>query len=153
MAVAAQLDNGSLVSQEIIIRSMRIVAGRTDPFLDRLMLGFGLLLPPQGIRVAATADLELGTRKQVVLLRGVGRMTLEASPLARQGPVQAIFSEGLIDHIIMAPLAEQVAGPLKLKGIGRPCLPVALVAHPFGHRRVHLVIKQGLLVGSMGVVA
>jgi len=72
MAVAAQLDNGGLVGQEIIIRSMRIMAGGTDPLLDRLMLGLGLLLPPQGIRMAATADLELRARKQVVLLRGMG---------------------------------------------------------------------------------
>ena len=118
MAGSAQIDDGRLLGQEIIVRSVWVMTSGAGPLIHRFMLGWGQLLPTQGIGVALAADLDLGTRKQIFPFRSVGGMALEATALAYQGPVHTIFAEEIIHHIVMAALAELVARSFEFERVG-----------------------------------
>ena len=67
MAGRAHINDGGLLEKKNVIGSMRFVAGGADPFLDRLMLCDGLLLPLDSIVMASAAESEHGGIQQPFL--------------------------------------------------------------------------------------
>lgn len=153
MALAAQGNDALLGEEESIVRRMRIMAGGAFAFLNRRMLGRGVFLPPDGVAVTLAADFQHRSLEQVITLARVGVVAIQTAISLRHRPVEKTAAENCVDLLVMAGPAQLVAGVLCAKGMGRFGIIVALPAHPLGHRRMHVVIENRLLVGTVGIMA
>lgn len=152
VARATQFDDGGLPGKKLIVGRMWIVTNGTGPVLNRFMFALGLLLSPEGIGMAAPADLELRPLKQVISRGGMRRMALQTPFSGSQGPMQAVFRKHLFDHFGMAGLAELIALFFQFERILGTWAFVALVAQPLGDRFVNMIVEHMFPVGSMRIV-
>ena len=83
----------------------------------------------------------------------MGAVAVHAPPPVRHGPVQAPLRHGGVHHVVVAPLAELIAVPLRGEGGSRCRGLVADVARAAGDRRVHAVQHQRRLVRAVRIVA
>ncbi len=79
----------------------------------------------------------------------MGFVTVEASSLINERPVNSILAKGLVEHIAMTAPAEFKSCAFRLEGRGRCRLLVALAASLAGHRRMHRVEQDTGRAGSM----
>jgi len=157
MAGSAKFNNRRLLQQEDTIRRMRGMTGFTISFLYRTMgqgaldhspFGrsiFSLLFfrkPPlrfHRIRMTLSTEAFHLPHQKLLLLGGMGLMTVQTAHFIHQRPVHPIFTECFIHHIAVAPSTQLIPCPLSFKWGRRSGCFMALVTHPVGHRSVNIV--------------
>ena len=103
--------------------------------------------------MAAAADVLHLITEQPINRRCVRRMAIDAAGFVGEGPMQPVFTERFVDHLVMTALAEfetRLDGGKRCRRVG---FFVTLLAHPAGQRLVDVVIQHGGHVRSMRVVA
>lgn len=146
VALAAQVDGLGLGENEAVVGAVHRMAGAALTVGDGLMLGLAALLAGNSVCMAAAAHVEHGAGHQIGFRRGVGGMTVDAAFFVGQGPVQTVFVEGVVEHLVVAALAELISRFQGSEGGRRGGIFVALLAHPLLQGLVHVVVENGLAV-------
>ncbi len=109
--------------------------------------------PVDSVSMALSADLDHGFLEKTLLIRGMGRMTVQAAGPVEQRPVQSALQKRFIHHVVMAPDTKLVAVGLHLERRPSSGLFVTLLTVPFTKWHMHLVVEKSLLVRSVGIMA
>ena len=80
-------------------------------------------------------------------------MAIDATLLAKQGPVHPVFAHNVLYFLRMALRTKFVPGCPEFEWSGRGLAFMALVAHPGRHWRMDIIIKDAGLVRSVRVMA
>lgn len=160
VALAAQFNGGVLLTEEqYIIGRMGGMTVRTFSFfygftqIGILGIVYGPLLQFDRVRMAASANLELGVNQKLFFFRAVGTVAVQAADPVCKRCVHSIFIECLIDHCLMAIPAQQGGFFSGLTGIGGCGVRMALFTFFLGHRYMNVIIQNSSFAGTMGAVA
>lgn len=123
------------------------------PFDNRFVPGNVFLLTSHRVVMALVAELCRRFAQQPLDFGGMRVMAGKTTLPAQQRPVHSILVKGPVDHVIVATTAEPDSIALDLKRCSRRSIHVALVAHAFGNRRMHVLVQQSRAVRSMRIVA
>ena len=132
MTGSANINDRRLVQQENLIRSVGGMAGHAFSFLHRRMLVFQFLQPVHRVGMALCTGFYHWPNQKGWLVRGMGAVTVKAACSIKQRPMQAIFRQGLIDHVAVTAEAELITRFFGLERVRRGWIFMALVAHFLG---------------------
>jgi hypothetical protein len=119
------------------------MASSTHPFLDGLVLGQGLFLPRNRVLVTTAAEVRHRVLEKGRLLGSVRAVTVHTTSLIEQRPVNPVFRQCGINHVVVASATELKAVLFCLEG-GRRCgRIVTLITHLVCDRRMYSIIQQG----------
>jgi hypothetical protein len=152
MAGHAQFDNGCLLEQEHVIRSMGRMAGGTHAIFNWRVFCLGAVLLLHGIGMALAAQVgHLGFQK---LFFGtcMGGVAMDTACFIRHGPVDPVLAERLIDHRAMASPAQFIARLFGRKGIRGRWVFMALIAHFIGNRLVNVRVEHPSPIRTVRIV-
>lgn len=102
----AELNDRLLGGQQRIVGGVGRMANSAHPVLDRLMLCYRLLLALDRVLMARAAKLDRRSLQESPLRRRVGAMAVQTSILSHDRPMEPVFGEHLVDHIVVAAPAQ-----------------------------------------------
>jgi len=152
VAATTHLNGCGLIQQQNLICSMGRMASSTIPILHRRMLMLNVFQPVDCVSMALPADLDHGFLEKTLLIRGMGRMTVQTADPVEHRPVQSALQKHFIHHVIMAAETQLVAFGLHLERRTSSGLFVTLLTVPFTKWHMHLVVEKPLLIRSVRIM-